>query len=190
MRGSGLGEASCIRAYRGVNARRQRPHRAGQHGLIINIASRRRRNQMISSRSSARSPSWIVTVTSGRRHFYTRAAAQNRRDGPCGSIEFVQVGLVRRIVEFMLMRRETRPVASRCIHLVHHQLVRRELGTNDPDDLTGGVSAAAYLTAQVRRSEQVGFPFQPGADATLRELGKSLGMQFERGARGRYTQYG
>ena len=66
-------------------------------------------------------------------------------------VDLVEIGLARRIVDVVLVRRIAGPVAARREHLAHQQTVGRKGRRHDVDDLAGGVAAAANLLAAIAR---------------------------------------
>jgi hypothetical protein len=70
-------------------------------------------------------------------------------------IGLFEIGLNRRIVAIVFMRRIARPVSARCENLADEQPVRGRRGRQDVDDLSGRIAAAAYLECVGERQSAI-----------------------------------
>ena len=104
---------------------------------------------------------------------------------PPGSIEavvvrFLEVGLDRRVVLVVLVRRIAGPVAGRREHLAHEQAIGGRGRRQDVDDLARGIAAAPHLEAAVRRTDHPRLESRRGRRPAFGNLGETRRANLER----------
>jgi hypothetical protein len=99
-------------------------------------------------------------------------------------VGFVEVHLEGRIVDVMLVGRIARPISAGRINLADQELIGGKLRTNDIDNLTSAVSAAANLLAAIRWSyDSRTEPGGRGSSAVREFAGSDRGNLKRRAAR-------
>src|SRR5580692_4900660 len=92
-------------------------------------------------------------------------------------IDLVKIHFDRRIVNFMLVRRITRPIAPRRINLHQDQLVRRKGTWEYIDNLTRRIFTTTQIARNICGRNQPGLQRSRGRHPELGDLTSCLGLQ-------------